>query len=292
MACRADRRRSGAARGSAVRMKPVSRCAWAQTPLSVQYHDREWGEPVHDDRILFEFLTLEGAQAGLSWETILKKREGYGSAFAGFDPAAVARFTPARVERLLQNPAIVRHRLKIEGTVRNARAFRKVQEEFGSFDAYSMAVRRRQAACESMEDASPGAGARPRCPTRSAATCADADSRSSARRSVMRSCRPSGSSHPHRRLFQTPPPQKKKKKKPLIARNEGHGHGERSLVSAASSFARPILTRSGSGTSSASALPGRRPTTTSAPGGRRLGRRFTSLFRPTRRTSTARRRDG
>ena len=117
-------------------MKPLPRCAWAQTPLSVEYHDREWGEPVHDDRILFEFLTLEGAQAGLSWETILRKREGYRSAFAGFDPAAVARFTPARVERLLQNPAIVRHRLKIEGTVRNARAFRKVQEEFGSFDAY------------------------------------------------------------------------------------------------------------------------------------------------------------
>lgn len=117
-------------------MKPISRCDWAQTPLSVEYHDREWGEPVHDDRILFEFLTLEGAQAGLSWETILKKREGYRSAFAGFDPAAVARFTPARVERLLQNPAIVRHRLKIEGTVRNARAFLEVQEEFGSFDAY------------------------------------------------------------------------------------------------------------------------------------------------------------
>ena len=96
-------------------MKPLPRCAWAQTPLSVEYHDREWGEPVHDDRILFEFLTLEGAQAGLSWETILRKREGYRSAFAGFDPAAVARFTPARVERLLQNPAIVRHRLKIEG---------------------------------------------------------------------------------------------------------------------------------------------------------------------------------
>ena len=117
-------------------MKALRRCAWAQTPLGVEYHDREWGEPVHDDRVLFEFLTLEGAQAGLSWETILKKREGYRSAFAGFDPAAVARFTPARVERLLQNPAIVRHRLKIEGTVGNARAFLKVQDEFGSFAAY------------------------------------------------------------------------------------------------------------------------------------------------------------
>jgi DNA-3-methyladenine glycosylase I len=118
------------------RMKTVSRCAWAQTPLSVEYHDREWGVPVHDDRTLFEFLTLEGAQAGLSWETILRKRAGYRAAFADFDPAAVARFTPARVERLIQNPDIVRNRLKIEGTVRNARAFRKVQDEFGSFDAY------------------------------------------------------------------------------------------------------------------------------------------------------------
>ena len=117
-------------------MKPVARCAWAQTPLSVEYHDREWGVPVHDDRTLFEFLTLEGAQAGLSWETILRKRAGYRTAFADFDPAAVARFTAARVERLLQNPDIVRNRLKVEGTVRNARAFRKVQGEFGSFDAY------------------------------------------------------------------------------------------------------------------------------------------------------------
>jgi DNA-3-methyladenine glycosylase I len=117
-------------------MKPVVRCAWAQTPLSVEYHDREWGVPVHDDRTLFEFLTLEGAQAGLSWETILRKRAGYRSAFANFDPAAVARITPARVERLLQNPDIVRNRLKIEGAVRNAREFREVQDEFGSFDAY------------------------------------------------------------------------------------------------------------------------------------------------------------
>jgi DNA-3-methyladenine glycosylase I len=117
-------------------MNTHTRCAWAQTPLSVEYHDREWGVPVHDDRTLFEFLTLEGAQAGLSWETILRKRDGYRAAFANFDPAAVARFTPARVERLLLNPDIVRNRLKIEGTVRNAREFRKVQDEFGSFDAY------------------------------------------------------------------------------------------------------------------------------------------------------------
>jgi DNA-3-methyladenine glycosylase I len=117
-------------------MATIQRCAWAQTPLSIEYHDREWGVPVHDDRTLFEFLTLEGAQAGLSWETILRKRAGYRAAFADFDAAAVARFTPARIERLLQNPAIIRNRLKVEGTVRNARAFRAVQKEFGSFDAY------------------------------------------------------------------------------------------------------------------------------------------------------------
>jgi DNA-3-methyladenine glycosylase I len=112
------------------------RCAWARTPLSIAYHDLEWGVPVHDDRILFEFLTLEGAQAGLSWETILQKREGYRTAFADFDPARVARFTPARIERLLENPGIVRNRLKINSTVSNARAFLAVQRDFGTFDAY------------------------------------------------------------------------------------------------------------------------------------------------------------
>jgi DNA-3-methyladenine glycosylase I len=113
-----------------------TRCGWASTPLSVAYHDDEWGVPVHGDRVLFEFITLEGAQAGLSWETILKKREAYRQAFADFDPAKVARFTPARVERLLQNPGIVRNRLKIQSTVTNAKAFLAVQKEFGSFDAY------------------------------------------------------------------------------------------------------------------------------------------------------------
>jgi DNA-3-methyladenine glycosylase I len=112
------------------------RCAWARTDLSIAYHDAEWGVPVHDDRTLFEFLTLEGAQAGLSWETILKKRDAYRRAFAGFDPAKVARFTPARVERLLRDPGIVRNRLKVESTIDNARAFPAVQKEFGSFDAY------------------------------------------------------------------------------------------------------------------------------------------------------------
>ena len=114
----------------------LTRCTWARTPLSIEYHDAEWGVPVHDDRVLFEFLTLEGAQAGLSWETILKKRDAYRDAFLSFDPARVARFTPARVERLLLNPGIVRNRLKIESTVRNAKAFIAVQKEFGSFDAY------------------------------------------------------------------------------------------------------------------------------------------------------------
>lgn len=114
----------------------VARCAWAQTPLGIAYHDAEWGVPVHDDTVLFEFLTLEGAQAGLSWETILRKREAYREAFAGFDPARVARFTPARMARLLRNPGIVRNRLKVASTVGNAKAFLRVQREFGSFDEY------------------------------------------------------------------------------------------------------------------------------------------------------------
>ena len=117
-------------------MNQLIRCSWARTPLSIAYHDAEWGVPVHDDRKLFEFLTLEGAQAGLSWETILKKRDAYREAFAEFDPARVARFTAARVARLLRNPGIVRNRLKVGSTVRNAKAFLAVQREFGSFDAY------------------------------------------------------------------------------------------------------------------------------------------------------------
>jgi DNA-3-methyladenine glycosylase I len=113
-----------------------TRCTWARTSLSIAYHDLEWGVPVHDDNILFEFLTLEGAQAGLSWETILKKREAYRQAFVGFDATLVARFRPARVARLLRNPGIVRNRLKIGSTVGNAKASLAVQHEFGSFDAY------------------------------------------------------------------------------------------------------------------------------------------------------------
>jgi DNA-3-methyladenine glycosylase I len=116
---------------------PLCRCAWAgNDPLYQAYHDREWGVPVHDDRLLFEFLTLEGAQAGLSWITILRKREAYRAAFARFDPELVARFDAARVAELLANPGIVRNRLKVESTITNARAFLKVREEFGTFAAY------------------------------------------------------------------------------------------------------------------------------------------------------------
>src|SRR5215471_14046344 len=113
-----------------------SRCAWATNSLSIAYHDREWGVPQHDDQVLFEFLVLEGAQAGLSWSTILAKREAYRKAFSGFDPAKVARYTPARIATLLKDPGIVRNRLKIESAVRNARAVLEVQKEAGSFDRY------------------------------------------------------------------------------------------------------------------------------------------------------------
>lgn len=114
----------------------MQRCSWPKTELDIAYHDAEWGVPVHDDRVFFEFLTLEGAQAGLSWSTILKKRDGYRAAFAGFDPEVVSRFTDADVERLVTNPAIVRHRQKIASAAGNARAFIRVQEEHGSFDAW------------------------------------------------------------------------------------------------------------------------------------------------------------
>jgi DNA-3-methyladenine glycosylase I len=119
-------------------MQDGQRCEWAAggDALMLAYHDEEWGVPFHDDRHLFEMLTLEGAQAGLSWSTILRKREGYRSLFAGFDPEGVARFTPADVERLLQDPAIVRNRLKVESTVVNAARVLEVQAELGSFAGY------------------------------------------------------------------------------------------------------------------------------------------------------------
>lgn len=112
------------------------RCRWPSNPLSVAYHDEEWGVPVHDDRTLFEFLILEGAQAGLSWDTILKKRERYRKVFADFDPKKVARFDRKKIATLMKDPGIVRNRLKINSTISNAKAFLAVQKEFGSFDAY------------------------------------------------------------------------------------------------------------------------------------------------------------
>ena len=115
----------------------MNRCQWVGShPLEIAYHDAEWGVPVHDDRVLFEFLILEGAQAGLNWLTVLKKRESYREAFAGFDPAAVARFDEAKEAALLQNPGIVRNRLKVRSAIQNAQGFLKVQEEYGSFDAF------------------------------------------------------------------------------------------------------------------------------------------------------------
>jgi len=114
----------------------TKRCEWARGELDILYHDEEWGVPVHDDRLLFEFLTLEGAQAGLSWSTILKKRDNYRAAFADFDPAKVARYTEKKQAQLLLDPGIVRNRLKVASTIQNAKAFLAVQKEFGSFDAY------------------------------------------------------------------------------------------------------------------------------------------------------------
>ncbi len=113
-----------------------ARCGWARNDLAIRYHDDEWGVPVHDDRRWFEFLLLEGAQAGLSWDTILRKRENYRAAFAGFDPARVARFDRAKIDRLLANDGIVRNRLKIDSAISNAKAFIKIQREFGTFDKF------------------------------------------------------------------------------------------------------------------------------------------------------------
>ena len=114
----------------------TTRCSWPSSELDIVYHDREWGVPVHDDRVLFEFLILEGAQAGLSWSTILNKRENYRRAFARFDPRKVARFTAQQRKKLMKDEGIVRNRLKIDSTVTNAQAFLAVQKEFGSFDRY------------------------------------------------------------------------------------------------------------------------------------------------------------
>ena len=114
----------------------MKRCGWASNDLNIPYHDTEWGVPLHDDRGLFEFLVLEGAQAGLSWDTILRKRDAYRAAFDNFDPPKVAKYSEAKCAKLLTNEGIIRNRLKIESAVSNAKAFLKVQKEFGSFDKY------------------------------------------------------------------------------------------------------------------------------------------------------------
>ena len=169
-------------------MNPLTRCSWARTPLGIAYHDAEWGVPVHDDRTLFEFLTLEGAQAGLSWETILKKRETYRDAFLDFDPARVARFTPARVERLLQNAGIVRNRLKIESTIvtrAHSSLFRRSSAASMPTSGASLRERRWKTVDVRRMRFLPVQ----RIQTRSAVICCAEDSSSSARRSVMPSCR-------------------------------------------------------------------------------------------------------
>jgi DNA-3-methyladenine glycosylase I len=119
-----------------IEQRSRSRCAWAGSDLMIRYHDEEWGVPVHDDRLLFEFLILEGAQAGLSWETVLRKRERYREVFDGFDAAKIAQYDAPKVRVLLADPGIIRNQLKISATISNGRAFLAVQREFGSFDAY------------------------------------------------------------------------------------------------------------------------------------------------------------
>lgn len=130
----AEEARVGVGNEGVVRGK--KRCAWAAGELAIRYHDEEWGVPLHDDRRLFEFILLDGAQAGLSWNTILKKRENFRAAFDGFDPALVACYDRRKVNQLLQDPGIIRNRLKIAAAIQNAKAFLSVQKEFGAFDAY------------------------------------------------------------------------------------------------------------------------------------------------------------
>lgn len=121
---------------STAKLADKPRCTWPGNELAIRYHDEEWGRPVHDDRVFFEFLTLEGAQAGLSWDTILKKRENYRRAFGAFDPKKIAKYDKRKVAALMADEGIVRNRLKIEAAISNARAFLEVQREFGSFDKY------------------------------------------------------------------------------------------------------------------------------------------------------------
>ena len=170
----------------------VTRCEWASggSEPMLEYHDAEWGVPSHDDRHLFEMLTLEGAQAGLSWSTILNKREGYSRAFAGFDPAAVARFTEKDVERLLEDTGIVRNRLKVESTVANAARVLEVQQELGSFDAYLWAFVEGEPVVGSWRSLAE-LPAETDLSRALQATSSGAAFGSSGRRSATRSCRPS-----------------------------------------------------------------------------------------------------
>jgi DNA-3-methyladenine glycosylase I len=119
-----------------LRPSDLTRCKWPGNPLSIRYHDEEWGQPQHDDLVLFEFLILEGAQAGLSWDTVLQKRENYRAAFDAFNPQRIARYDSRKQKSLLRNPGIIRNRLKIASAVKNAKAFLSIQKELGSFDAY------------------------------------------------------------------------------------------------------------------------------------------------------------
>ena len=177
--------------------RALKRCFWAgDDPLMVAYHDEEWGVPIHDDRRWYEKLTLDGAQAGLSWMTILRKREGYREAFRGFDAAAVARFGERDVERLMKQPGIVRNRLKIKSAIGNARAMLALAAEHGSFDAgsgSSSAASRSRAGGAGAATCPRGRRCRTRCPP----SCAAAASPSSARRSSTRSCRPPGLVNDH-----------------------------------------------------------------------------------------------
>ena len=121
---------------STAKISDKPRCTWPSNELAIRYHDEEWGRPVHDDRVFFQFLVLEGAQAGLSWDTILKKRENYRRAFDGFDPKKIAKYNKRKVAALMADGGLVRNRLKIEATISNAKAFLEIQHEFGTFDKY------------------------------------------------------------------------------------------------------------------------------------------------------------
>jgi DNA-3-methyladenine glycosylase I len=171
--------------------KSLLRCPWVdpEKPDYVAYHDEEWGVPIREDRRIFEFLTLEAAQAGLSWYTVLRKRENYRKAFAGFDPKKVARFTPAKIEKMLLDPGLIRNRAKIEAAVHNARRFLEVQKEFGTFSEYIWGFVGGKPKVNKLKGRGTSSPPAPN-PTRSARICASGDSSSWARPSSTRICRP------------------------------------------------------------------------------------------------------